>query len=102
MEEIPSSSSPERQRTARTVPADEALRALPEQSVSEGLHAGETRILEMIARGDSLPKVLDALTRFIESQADGTHCAIAFIGAELRIRPAPANDGGGRSSSGNR
>ncbi|MGA8765288.1 MAG: hypothetical protein WB562_20640, partial [Candidatus Sulfotelmatobacter sp.] len=51
---------------------------------------GETRILELIATGRPLLEVLHALTRFIESQAESTYCAVAFIDAELRIRPASA------------
>jgi PAS domain S-box-containing protein len=49
---------------------------------------GETRILELIAMGSPLADVLDALTRFIESQAEGIYGALAFIDSELRIRPA--------------
>jgi hypothetical protein len=59
-------------------------------SLQESVHSGETTILEMIARGRPLIEVLHALTAFIESQADGIHCSIAFIDAELRIRPASA------------
>jgi len=65
-------------------------RPVLDQGVIEGLHAGETKILEMIARGNSLPKVLDALTQFIETQADGIHCSMSFVDAEFRIRPASA------------
>jgi PAS domain S-box-containing protein len=59
-----------------------------DSAVTESLHAGETKILEMIAKGSPLTEVLDTLTRFIESQTNGIHCALAFIDAELRIRPA--------------
>ena len=67
-----------------------SLGSLPKQTSSESVHTGETKILEMIARGRPLTEVLDALTRFIDSQAEGIHCSIAFIDAELRIRPASA------------
>jgi PAS domain S-box-containing protein len=61
------------------------------QAVAEDdLHAGETKILQMIAKGIPLHEVLDSLTRFIESQAEGVHCALGFIDAELLIRPASA------------
>jgi formate hydrogenlyase transcriptional activator len=52
---------------------------------SEALLAGEKRVLEMIARGEALPHILDALCRVVEEQsrdilsscllldADGTH-----------------------------
>ena len=72
------------------ISADESYREVLEQAVIENLHAGETRVLEMIARGNSLPEVLDALTRFIETQADGIHCSMSFIDAEFRIRPTSA------------
>jgi len=70
------------------ISADGSHRPVLEQAVIEGLHTGETKIPEMIARGTSLPEVLDALTRFIETQADGIHCSIAFVDTEFRIRPA--------------
>jgi PAS domain S-box-containing protein len=70
--------------------ANALLGRFPEQAVIENLHTGETKILEMIAKGSPLTEVLDALTRLIEYQADGIHCALAFIDAELRIRPASA------------
>lgn len=72
------------------ISADGSHRPVLEQALIEDLHAGETKILEMIARGNSLPKVLDALTQFIETHADGIHCSISFVDAEFRIRPASA------------
>lgn len=41
----------------------------------------------MITTGRPLIEVLNALSGFIESQAEGIHCCIAFIDAELRTRP---------------
>jgi PAS domain S-box-containing protein len=70
--------------------ADVSHRPALEQAAVERLHAGETKILEMIARGKLLPEVLDALARFIESQADGIHCSISFVDGEFRIRPTSA------------
>ena len=61
------------------ISADGSHRPVLEQALIEDLHAGETKILEMIARGNSLPKVLDALTQFIETHADGIHCSISFV-----------------------
>jgi PAS domain S-box-containing protein len=57
-------------------------------SVEQTDRDGETRILELIATGRPLADVLDALTRFIESQAEGIYGALAFVDSELRIRPA--------------
>jgi PAS domain S-box-containing protein len=43
---------------------------------AEALLAGEKRILEMVAKGDSLPEILDSLCRLVEEQANGTLASI--------------------------
>lgn len=42
----------------------------------------------MIATGRPLLTIMDAIARYAESQSEDLRCAIAFIDAELRIRPA--------------
>lgn len=74
----------------KTIKSTGSVASLTVQGSGESLYSGETKILEMIARGRPLIEVLDALTAFIQSQAEGTRCSIAFIDAELRIRPASA------------
>jgi PAS domain S-box-containing protein len=49
---------------------------------AEALLAGENRLLEMVARGSSLPAVLDALCGFVENLARGCHCCILLIDSE--------------------
>ena len=59
-----------------------------EQVFIEDVLRGQARILEMIATGCRLIDVLDAITRFTESQAPGIRCTVAFLDAESRLRPA--------------
>lgn len=75
---------------AGKVGTSRALPVVPSPASVESATDGESKILEQIARGCPLPEVLDALARLIESQADGVRCSVAFIDAELRIRPASA------------
>jgi hypothetical protein len=39
----------------------------------------ERRILEMVARGDSLAEILDSLCRFVEAQANGVLASISLL-----------------------
>jgi PAS domain S-box-containing protein len=51
----------------------------------------ERRILEMVARGDSLAEILDSLCRFVESQANGVVASISLLdGDRLRHGAAPS------------
>jgi C4-dicarboxylate-specific signal transduction histidine kinase len=55
--------------------------------------AGENRLLEMIARGDSRPFILDALCRLVEELASGSLCSILLLDANanrLRHGAAPS------------
>src|SRR5262249_34195046 len=55
------------------------------------LLAGEKRILEMMARGDSLSHVLDGLCRFVEEQAPGVLASVLLLdGDRLRHGGAPS------------
>ena len=59
---------------------------------AEMLLAGEKRLLEMVARGDSLPLILDALCRLVEELASGALSSILLLepnGTQLRHRSAP-------------
>ncbi len=49
---------------------------------AEILLAREKRLLEMIARGSSLPLVLNALCDLVEEVATRCHCGILFFGAD--------------------
>jgi PAS domain S-box-containing protein len=53
--------------------------------------AGEKRILEMVAKGDSLPEILDSLCRLVEEQASGVLASILLVdGDRLRHGGAPS------------
>ena len=50
-----------------------------ERKRAEALLAGEKRLLEMVARGESLPLTLDALCRLVEELADGALSSILLL-----------------------
>lgn len=59
---------------------------------AEMLLAGEKRLLEMVARGEPLPRILDALCRLIEEQSTGALSSILLLdpnGKTLRHGAAP-------------
>jgi PAS domain S-box-containing protein len=58
---------------------------------AEALLTGEKRILEMVARRDSLAQILDSLCRFVEEQAGGVLTSILLVdGDRLRLGGAPS------------
>ena len=58
---------------------------------AESLLVAERRILEMVARGDSLAEILDSLCRFVEGQAVGALASISLLdGDRLRHGAAPS------------
>ncbi len=58
---------------------------------AEGLLAGEKRILEMVAKGESLTQILDTLCRLAEQQATGVLASILLLeGDHLRHGSAPS------------
>jgi PAS domain S-box-containing protein len=64
-----------------------------ERKRAESLLAGEKRLLEMVARGDSLVRILDSLCLFVEEQADGVIASILLQdsnGKQLRHGGAPS------------
>jgi PAS domain S-box-containing protein len=59
----------------------------------EALLAGEKRLLEMIAKGDALHQVLEALCRLVEETATGSLCSILLVdpdGRRVRSGSAPS------------
>ena len=62
-------------------------RDITERKRAEALIAGETRLLEMIAKGEPLPRTLEALCRLVEQESPGAICSIMFVDDE---RQAPA------------
>ena len=58
---------------------------------AESLIAAEKRILEMVAKGDSLPEILDSLCRLVEEPAKGVLASILLLdGDRLRHGGAPS------------
>ena len=58
---------------------------------AESLLAGEKRVLEMLARGESLADILDGLCRLVEEQAGGLLASILLVdGDRLRHGAAPS------------
>jgi PAS domain S-box-containing protein len=68
-------------------------RDITERKRDEALLAGEKRLLEMIAKGDSLPRFLEALCQLVEATATGSLCSILLVdpnGRQLRAGAAPS------------
>jgi PAS domain S-box-containing protein len=64
---------------------------IEERKRAESLLAGEKRILEMVAKGDALSEILDALCRLVEEQANDTLASILLLdGNRLRRGGAPS------------
>jgi PAS domain S-box-containing protein len=59
----------------------------------EALLAGEKRLLEMMAKGEPLPRTLEALCRLVEEQSPGAICSVLFVdpdGKRLRHGVGPS------------
>src|SRR6266480_2156399 len=68
------------------------IRDISQRKRREALLAGENRLLEMVAKGDSLPDILDSLCRLVEEQSSGVLASILFMdsnGKQLRHGGAP-------------
>ena len=70
---------------------EDDLRLVEDREWTEALLAGERRILEMIAKGDSLVPILDAMCRLVEEMSSGSLATILLLDAEgKRLRHAAA------------
>ena len=70
-----------------------SARDVTERMRAEGFIAGQKRLLEMVARGEPLHSILDALCCLIEEMANGTLCSILLLddsGSRLRHGAAPS------------
>jgi PAS domain S-box-containing protein len=60
---------------------------------AEALLAGEKRLLEMVAGGDAMSGILDALCQLVESTAGGCYCSVVLVdtsGTRLEHGAAPS------------
>ena len=55
------------------------LRDIGERKRGEALLAGEKRLLEMVAKGDRLGDILDAICRLVEELCSGSLCSILLL-----------------------
>ena len=55
------------------------LRDISKRKQGEALLAGEKRLLEMVAKGDSLSSILDAICRLVEELCSGCLCSILLL-----------------------
>src|SRR5882672_8884611 len=68
------------------------IRDISHRKRREGLLAGENRVLEMLAKGDSLADILDLLCLLVEEQSTGVLASLLLmdaIGKQLRHGAAP-------------
>src|SRR6266404_4037369 len=68
------------------------IRDISNRKRREALLAGENRVLEMVAKGDSLADILDNLCRLVEEQSTGVIASILLMdpnGKQLRHGAAP-------------
>jgi len=57
---------------------------------TDGLTTFKSTMLESIATGSPLLATLDRISQHVESEFENVRCAIAFVDAELKLRPASA------------
>jgi PAS domain S-box-containing protein len=70
-----------------------ALRDITERKLSEELNLTQSKVLEMVTRGEPLIDTLDVLLRMIEAQSPGMHCSIVLLdphGTHIRHVAAPS------------
>jgi PAS domain S-box-containing protein len=68
------------------------IRDISQRKRREGLLAGENRVLEMVAKGDSLSDILEILCLLVEAQSSGVLASILLMdanGKQLRHGAAP-------------
>jgi PAS domain S-box-containing protein len=68
------------------------IRDISQRKRREALLAGENRVLEMVAKGDSLGEILDSLCRLVEEQSSDVLASILLMdpnGKQLRHGGAP-------------
>ena len=70
---------------------EDSLRLVEDREWTDAFLAGERRILEMIAKGESLVPILDAMCRLVEEMSSGSLATILLLDADgKRLRHAAA------------
>jgi len=59
---------------------------IEERKRAEALLAGEKRVLELVAKGNPLPEILDSLCRLVEEQASGSLASILLVEGDRLMR----------------
>src|SRR5258705_1539520 len=59
--------------------------AIADLGFAEALLAGERRLLELVAAGEPLAVVLDALCTIAEATGSGVHCSILLVDENSRF-----------------
>lgn len=68
-------------------------RDMDDQKRSETLLAGEKRLLEMVTGSHSMPEILEAICKLVESTASGCYCSVVLVdrsGMRLEHGAAPS------------
>src|SRR2546427_9160757 len=60
---------------------DECRKRMGELEQAEAVLAGENRLLEMVAKGEALPSILDGICRLVEEISTGSLCSILLLDA---------------------
>jgi len=67
------------------------LTDIEDRKRAEALLAGEKRVLELVAKGNPLPEILDGLCRLVEEQASGALASVLLVqGDRLKHGGAPS------------
>ncbi|MDO1581408.1 diguanylate cyclase domain-containing protein [Rhizobium oryzicola] len=86
------SRTPLRNRDGQVVGLLQMSRDITDKKKQERLQQGHAAVLEMVARGHALPKVLEALCHTIEEQLEGIYASVLILdadGSHLRHGAAP-------------
>src|SRR5258705_414256 len=80
---IDETSAPERKHTLealqRSADAHQLDADIDGHKRVEALLAGENHLLEMVAKGESLPSILDGICRLVEEISSGSLCSILLL-----------------------
>lgn len=77
--------------TKQTQAGSQDTNALASQQEAESLYSGQSRVLELVAKGVKLEDVLESLVLLIESQSEGLYCSVLLLDEDgIHIHPGAA------------